>query len=656
MKVSRVFVVTGVAALCWSGWATEELPEVVVRVDRAEQEIHRVAGDVTVVQGEDILSAGYTTLVDGLARLGGVHVKSTSGNPTTAEVSLRGFGENSHGRVLVLLDGRRLNRPDLATINWLQIPLSSVDRVEIVRGARSALYGDQAVAGVIKIYTTQGSDETTGFASIEAASYETSVYRAGASGSKSGLGYSVNAERHESGGYRDRSAFLSWGGGAALSHDISSSSSADIDLSWQSVFNELPGGLTKAQMEADPRQSVNPADEASAEYLNASIGVDAALGDGDLSTVVALGRKDMATDMATWSSFNDFELETLAITPSYAWVLERNARRHEIVAGFDGYWDTLALERYDSKTRNARQGEADIRKTSFGGFLRAEGELPGGVLVGLGGRVESVEYDADVFSGGARTVDENDVHKGSAWDVSVVKHFGPKGNVFARYGTVYRYPFVDEQVSYWGFNESILETLDPEKGWNAEAGARLFRVEGFSGGLTVFHAELEDEIAYNSATLQNENMDETLRQGIEADVSWVGQMFSARCSYTYTEAEFASGPNDGKSVPLVPQDRVGVSLRTRLPAGFRVDATGTYAGDCYLGGDNANTGDELSDYIVVDLFLRFVCSKISGLEVYAGAENIFDEEYATTGFQGWTADAYYPASGTTWRGGLSHRF
>ena len=60
-----------------------------------------------------------------------------SGAPADAEIHLRGFGEGSGSRVLVLVDGLRLNRPDMGGINWLQVPLSAVERVEVLRGGPS---------------------------------------------------------------------------------------------------------------------------------------------------------------------------------------------------------------------------------------------------------------------------------------------------------------------------------------------------------------------------------------------------------------------------------------------------------------------------------------------------------------------------------------
>ena len=83
----------------------------------------------------------------------GVVVRDFYGTGKTASVDIRGFGETAPLNVLVLVDGRRVNEIDLSGTDWTQIPIDQIERIEIVRGAGSVLYGDNAVGGVINIIT-----------------------------------------------------------------------------------------------------------------------------------------------------------------------------------------------------------------------------------------------------------------------------------------------------------------------------------------------------------------------------------------------------------------------------------------------------------------------------------------------------------------------
>ncbi len=138
--------------------AATELPDMVVTTTRSAEDTQHLPAHVTVISGEELRTSGYQTVAEALQTQPGIIMRSTSGTPATAEIAMRGFGENSHGRVLILMDGVRLNRPDLATINWMQFPISNVQRIEISRGGASALYGDHAVAGVIQVFTKKATD------------------------------------------------------------------------------------------------------------------------------------------------------------------------------------------------------------------------------------------------------------------------------------------------------------------------------------------------------------------------------------------------------------------------------------------------------------------------------------------------------------------
>ena len=157
-RIKQLVVILAVEVLLYGGAVIGEEgaqagkeAEVLVTASRDTRQASEVPANVTVITSGEIQQADCVSIVDALENLGGVYIRSITGNPATSEVGMRGFGENSSGRVLVLLDGQRLNGPDMAGINWLQIPVNNIERIEIVRGSGSVLYGDSAVAGVINV-------------------------------------------------------------------------------------------------------------------------------------------------------------------------------------------------------------------------------------------------------------------------------------------------------------------------------------------------------------------------------------------------------------------------------------------------------------------------------------------------------------------------
>jgi len=660
-KVAGVVVVSGMIVASrgqeLESRELEALPDLVVTAGRSGEESYRIPANVTVLTAEDLDHGKYLTVDDALRDQAGIHVRSITGNPSTSEISMRGFGENSHGRVLILLDGRRLNRPDLATINWFQIPISRVERIEIVRGSATALYGDNALAGVVNIITRKATDETTGRASADAGSFGTHVIGSSFAGSRDGLSYAANAEWYETDGYRDRSGVDSLGAGVNLGYNLTPEIETTLALSWHSVDYEIPGYLTMEQIAVDPEQSTNPDDDAENEYVNADLGIISMIGENQRFEMnLSYGRKDIESNVTSWFLFSDLVIDTFAVTPRYVMDGHLLGRANKLLLGADYYYDTFELDRFGTRERNTRNGDADIGRSTMAVYARDELALRPNLLLTVAGRLESAEVDAEVTAFGAPTVDDDTTHDGSAVDVALLRHFENRSKLFIKAGTTYRYPFVDEQVSYYGWGDAFYGDLDPEEGWNLEAGGVANLSQNISASLTVFMLAMEDEIAYNPVTLQNENLDKTSRIGAEANVTLRGEGCMLSANYSLVQAEFSDGTNDGKDVPLVPEHKASLIGELELPADLTLRGVVTYTSESYLGGDTANDGPKLDDYTVVDVFLRYACDTIEGLEAYAGVENLFDEEYASLGYRGYPDDGYYPSPGVSYRGGISYRF
>ncbi|MEN8254554.1 MAG: TonB-dependent receptor plug domain-containing protein, partial [Verrucomicrobiota bacterium] len=92
-----------------------------------------VAADVTVVDREAIEQSGAASVPELLQNEANVLIRSTTGNGNDGQIAMRGFGENSHLRTLVLVDGHKVNRPDMGGIEWQSIPVSNIERIEVIR-------------------------------------------------------------------------------------------------------------------------------------------------------------------------------------------------------------------------------------------------------------------------------------------------------------------------------------------------------------------------------------------------------------------------------------------------------------------------------------------------------------------------------------------
>ncbi|MFC1838402.1 TonB-dependent receptor plug domain-containing protein, partial [Thermodesulfobacteriota bacterium] len=130
---------------------SKRMDEVVVTGARFEEEIVKIPANVSVIDEEDITNSNAKNIVEILKYEEGISVRDKLGNGKGAEIDLRGFGETASYNLLVLVDGRRVNEIDLSGIDWTQLPIELIERIEILRGTGSVLYGDNAVGGVINI-------------------------------------------------------------------------------------------------------------------------------------------------------------------------------------------------------------------------------------------------------------------------------------------------------------------------------------------------------------------------------------------------------------------------------------------------------------------------------------------------------------------------
>jgi iron complex outermembrane receptor protein len=633
--------------------------EIVVTATRDKTEASRTPVSISVITAEDIDRKGANNLSDVLRDVPGVQIRSLSGGPI-AEAAMRGGGENSQGRVLVLLDGRRLNNPDMSSMNWLQIPLNLVDRVEVLRGSQTALYGDFASEGVINIITKKGSAKPAAEVSLIGASDDTSIARAGVSGTSGGplpVSVAANAEWETSDGYRDRSGHESYGAGGRLSSDFSDRTGAAIAGSWYRSYYELPGDLTRQEMKDNPRQSHNPEDDSDNDYLNANLDYYAEPVDG-MRLEAGLGWLEKKTEgnVASWFMFSDTDLDSYSVQPRMTVDGAWGGLNQRTLVGTDLYWDRMDVVRYSDAARTSRTIDAELEKDTVGGFLRHQVELSPEWIVHGAVRVEQATLGADAEAGGVTVVDESSAHHGSAWEGGLVYAFDQRSKAFTRVGSVYRYPFVDEQISYYGFGtDDFYRELEAEKGLNTEAGLELGWDPRWRASATLFRLEMRDEVAWDPIANRNANLDETRRQGAELAGGWKPlDRVELEASYTVMEAEFTSGVNDGNEVPLVPEHLATGLVRIGLPADLWLDATVRYTGESPLGGDVGNAGPELDAYTTLDLALRY--RPASGFTAFVGVDNVTDEAYAAVAYKGFSQDGYYPSPGQTWRAGVSKRF
>jgi len=236
--------------------AATEIPAVLVSAARTEQSTLTTPASITVINRRQIESSGATHVVEVLRGQGGVQIDDIFGDGSRASIGMRGFGETAGSNTLILVDGRRLNNPDIASPDLNSIALEDVERIELVQGSGGVLFGDQAVGGVINIITRKPGALRHSI-KLTAGSYNNVALHAMTSQAlDSGINYRVSLDLRESDNYRDHNEVSYLNGFGKLGYDYDN---GQVFAELQYIDDELntPGTLFDNEVAADRRQ-VNP--------------------------------------------------------------------------------------------------------------------------------------------------------------------------------------------------------------------------------------------------------------------------------------------------------------------------------------------------------------------------------------------------------------
>jgi iron complex outermembrane receptor protein len=665
-----------------SGEAIVKMDEVVVTATRDTQEIRKTPSSVTVITEDEINDAGATTLVEVLDKIESIQFRTYSGNSSQSQIDMRGFGgDNPFGKTLILLDGRRLNRSDMASINWLQTPLNTIEKIEIVRGPGSVLYGDAAIGGVINIITKKGKGKPTFNASILGGSYGLHDERVGVNGAADKWTYSVTAENNISSGFRDRSKYSAQGGGFDVGYSANDLLNLSLGVSFNKVDYQMPGALTKEQMEQDRRQyqpampdyfmKAHSADDGSDKYTNVNLGLKSFWGSwGRMEVNFLYGKKDLEMNMPSWFSYSysDTDTDTYGITPKY--ILEKNILgfNNKVVMGLDYYNEPYTKDIFSNRGRTVKLSTADFTRNSTGGYIRDEFSLLRNLILSVGYRFEraSIEGSNTDFSTPSNNfTDQKNIYEAESYEAGLTWLWSEQSKVFAKYATVYRIPFLDEVASFSGFGGSFLKGLNNEKGKSMEMGTEYCPVKNLTLNLTIFRVDMDDEIEYVydpvTFTGENRNTGNTRHDGVEASISYLWQKYlKVFGNYTYHKATFEVGANNKKEMPLVPKHMANAGLEIYLPYNITLRSEIQHVGEAFLSGDNDNNAEKLADHALLNLNVQYkpAFDKLN-LTAFLGVDNIANVKYSSFGIdyeQYSMPNFYYPMPGITFKGGVSMTF
>jgi len=427
-----------------------QLQETVVTATRTAQPVSDIVADVSIIDRERIERSGATGLADVLRRIPGVEISRNGGPGATTSVFLRGAESRF---TAVYIDGVRVDSQSTGGAAWESIPLALIDRIEVLRGPAGAVYGSDALGGVVQIFTKRGEGGFSPFAGVGMGTHSTRKLDGGFSGAQGGFDYALGLAHEKSDGFNARTVRTQ-----NPDRDGYRSRSANLRLGFQA---------TKTQ-------------RLEASYLenNLESGYDNGLGKDDQNhhRLHALG----LNWQAQWSEAYSTRLsvadsrdhyETTPSPYSTTTHLRGYTLQNELRLGAQLL--TAALERREDHLKNAPIDRS-----------RAQNALALGYSLNQQGHTVqlNLRHDEDSEFGGKTT--------GSA---AYAYAFTPEWRASASAGTAFRAPTLYQRFSEYG-----VATLQPESSRNLELGLRWARGAS-SVGLVAYRNTVDDLISFASA-------------------------------------------------------------------------------------------------------------------------------------------------------------
>ena len=623
LKNSVAFVALSIAFPTWAQ-APEEMFDdsgIVVTATRTPTPLDQVPASITVLDKAAIDRAQDIGATELLLRTPGISMSRNGGYGTATSLRIRGAESE---QTVVVIDGVKLNDPSSTGggYNFANLLIGDAQRIEVLRGPQSTLWGSQAIGGVVNIVTASPQAPIEGSFDIEAGSRDTVSARAALGGVSGPLSWRIGGQSFTTEGI---SAIApAFGGGERDGYtNRNVAGRAELALGANASI-DLRGYYSTGRVEIDGFSGDAPDYSHNREFVGYA-GLNFALLDGRLRNRIAYNYTD--TDRDSYSP----ELEQ----PLSFEAAGKN-RRFEYQGIFD-LSDRISAtfgvenERSRFKSRSPSGSLAD----PLPDFVRGKAEI-----TSVYGQLTVRPLDGLTINGGVRHDDHNRYGGRTLFSAGGIWTLPSGTTLRASYGEGFKAPSL-----YQLFSEYGNVNLDPERAHGWEAGAQqAFFGDMLTIGATYFERTTTGQIIYNGCDVGTTdplcvvpgtdtprwgyylNVARAEAHGIEADAAFRlgGLTLDGNYSWTVAEDRSAGTANEGNWLPRRPRHLANASLSYDFAFGLTLGSAVRWAGKSY---DNASNATRLDDYTLVDLRAEYRLS--DSLRLFARAENVFDEQYMT---------------------------
>ena len=661
-----------------------DLDQVVVTATRTEKKVRDVPAAVEVITREEMDKQNIKRVSDALSTVSGVYVRATKGiMGSTDSITMRGFG--SQKQILILMDGQPINDGYSGGVNLSNIPTENIDRIEVIKGPASALYGSNAMGGVINIITKdKGKQETIIRLGIgEQETKNKSIYSSGSAGK---FDYFLTAQKTSADGYvTDEDYKTAITGSDKAKNPGKNGMEREL---YDFKFTYHPDEKSKISLSRGDNKfnyfHENEADRGEKDEDIWAINYENKLTDNS-SLKVSYSEKKLDSwyvSTAYNSKTNNISSYSYNITPSK--ISQAEVQYNFKLGSADlftvGY--TYKTEQADSfaKTLTTASNGRNFSLTTsnsnsnIGGktetksiYLQDEHKLGDKTTLYLGGRYDDWRfYDGYTYGYDSTkksyVTNQTPEGKSNSFNpkVGLVHKMNDKLTLRSSIGKAFRAPNVYELAKDWESSSGTIykcnPNLQPEKDTNYEVGFDYQADKTLVVKLNLFHTDVTNVIdkrtytnADNRTVSQFINSGKAKINGLEIGLNKrLSPAWSSFLNYTYNDAKvkesLAAPENEDKQLSNVPKNMFNIGFNY-AQGPWQGSLTGSYVSESNDPSKQGKTGyGTYESYFTVNTKVAYKMTKDTTVSL--SVDNLLDRKYYS----------YYLASPRTTYLELTHKF